>query len=317
MTRRARPGHSRALRYGAGTTALVLLACSLIAGLSIRTLGTVGERVAGATARSSGEVVRTEGRTVDVRWSAAGVHRTDTVALAVPAPPVGARTEIAYDPRDPTTVFIPGSTELAAVDRAASGVAFSGLLAAVVLVTAGWQVISRRRLRRRPGQPMHVRPMHVRRVRVQSGLLTRSWLELDSPAPESTAQRWIPVHFDPVLVTLPAPTTVQLHGDPQPHRLVAADVDGIWLHPSGPVRAGEPRGRRIDSPARPDALQIAATPGWRRQLRADAGLLTPAPIVGLLWVFLDGGGVLTWACATALTATLALWWAALRGSDPT
>lgn len=40
------------------------------------------------------------------------------------------------------------------------------------------------------------------------------------------------------------------------------------------------------------------------------------PIVGLLWVFLDGGGVATWACATAVTAALALWWAALRGSDP-
>jgi hypothetical protein len=39
--------------------------------------------------------------------------------------------------------------------------------------------------------------------------------------------------------------------------------------------------------------------------------------VGLLWVVLDGGGMLTWACATTLTATLALWWAALRGSDPT
>ncbi len=312
MTRRALPGRSRALWYGAGTSALVLLVCALIAGLSAWTLGTVGSRVADATARSSGEVVRAEGRTVDVRWSALGVQRTDTVELAVQAPPVGARTEIAYDPRAPATVFIPGSTELAAMDRAASGVAFSGLLAAVVLVTVGWQVTSRRRLRRIAGQPTH-----VRRVRVQSGLLTRSWLELDAPAPDSTTQRWIPVHFDPVLVTLPAPTPVQLHGDPQRDRLVAADVDGIWLHPSGPVRSSEPRGRRIDSPARPDALHTATTPGWRRQLRADAGLLTPAPIVGLLWVFLDGGGVPTWACATTLTATLALWWAALRGSDPT
>ena len=312
MTRRARPAHSRALRYGAGTSALVLLICAIIAGLSVWALGTVGGQVAGATARSSGEVVRTEGRTVDVRWSALGMQRIDTVELAVSAPPVGTRTEVAYDPRQPATVFIPGSTELAAVDRAFSGMAFSSLLATVVLVTVGWEVISRCRLRRRPG-----RPMQVRRVRVQSGLLTRSWLELDSPAPDSTSQRWIPVHFDPVLVTLPAPTSVQLHGDPQLDRLAAADVDGIWLHPSGPVRSTEPPGRRIDSPSRPDTRQTAATPGWRRQLRTDAGLLTPAPIVGLLWVFLDGGGGVTWACATALTATVALWWAALRGSDPT
>jgi hypothetical protein len=305
VIRRARPGRSRALRYGAGTSALILLICALIAGLSVWTLGTVGARVSGATARSSGEVVRAEGRTVEVRWSAAGHHRTDTVALAVPAPPVRTRTEVAYDPREPATVFIPGSTELAALDRAASGMAFSGLVAAVVLMTVGWQVISRRRLRRRPGQPMQ-----VRRVRVQSGLLTRSWLELDSPP------RWIPVHFDPILVTLPAPTIVQLHGYPRRRRLAAAEIDGVWLDPSGTIRTTEPRGRRIDSPVRPDDDALSDT-SWRRQLRADAVLIAPAPVVGLLWVVLDGGGMLTWACATTLTATLALWWAALRGSDPT
>jgi hypothetical protein len=218
---------------------------------------------------------------------------------------VQTRTEVAYDPLEPSTVFIPGSTELAALDRATSGVAFSGLVAAVVLITGGWQVISRRRLHRRPGQPVQ-----VRRVRVQSGLLTRSWLELDSPL------RWIPVHFDPVLVTLPAPTLVQLHGDPQRRGLAAAEVGGVWLDPSGPVRTTEPAGRRIDSPVRPDADALANS-SWRRQLRVDAVLIAPAPVVGLLWVFLDGGGILTWACATTVTAALALWWAAMRGSDPT
>jgi hypothetical protein len=310
MIRRAHPGRSRALRYGTGTSVLVLLVCALIAGLSAWTLTTVGARVAGATARSAGDIIRTEAQTVDVRWSAAGVQRTATVALAVPAPPVGARTEVAYDPRQPATVFIPGSTELAALDRATSGVAFSGLVAAVVLVTGGWQVTSRRRLRRRPGHPMQ-----VRRVRMQSGLLTRSWLELDSPPPGSTAQ-WIPVHFDPVLVTMPAPTPVQLHGGLRRRGLAAAEIDGVWLDPSGPVRTTEPAGRRIDSPARPDA-QAPANTGWRRQLRVDAVLIAPAPVVGLLWVFLDGGGVLTWVCATTFTATLALWSASLRGSDPT
>ncbi|MGH3787349.1 MAG: hypothetical protein ACRDRG_12535 [Pseudonocardiaceae bacterium] len=306
MTRRTRPGCSRALQYGAGTSVLVLLVCALIAGLSVWTLVTVGGEVAGATARAHGEVIGAAGRTVEVRWPQPGAQRTDTVALAVPAPPVGARTEVAYDPREPSTVFIPGSTELAAMDRAASGLAFSGLVAAVVLGTGGWQLISRRRLHRQPGQRES-----VRRVRVQSGLLTRSWLELDS------APRWIPVHFDPVLLTLPAPTSVQLHGDPQRHRLVAAQVGGTWLYPSGPVRAHEPREPRIDNPAQPDALPTTAGFGWRRQLRANAGLLTLAPVVGLLWAFLDGGGILTWACTTALTAAIALWWAAIRGSDPT
>lgn len=305
MTVRACLGRSRALRYGAGTSAVVLLVCALIAVLSSWTLGTVGSRVTTATARAHGEVVHSADHSVDIRWSAPGGPRIDTVTLAVTAPPVGTRTEVAYTPRDLATVLIPGSIELAAVDRAVSGVAFGGLVAAVVLVTAGWQAVSRRRLRRLPGQSVQ-----VRRVRVQSGLLTRSWLELDSPP------RWIPVHFDPVLVTLPAPTSVRLHGDPQRRALIAAEVDGTWLHPCGPVRVNEPRGRRIDSPASPDPLRSTITYRWRRQLQADAGLLTVAPIVGLLWVFLDGGGLATWACATTLTAALALWWAALRGSDP-
>lgn len=303
MSAGARPGRSRALRYGVGTSVLVLVVCAVVAGLSAWTLVTVGSRLAAATARTDGEVIRVAESNVEIQWTAAGLLRSDTFALAVPAPPVGARTEVAYDPRDPATVFIPGSTELAAMDRAASGLAYSGLIATVVLGTAGWQLISRGRLRTRAGQPCR-----VRRVRMQSGLLTRSWLELDWPP------RWIPVHFDPVLLTLAEPAEVQLHGDPQRDRLVAVEHDGRWLYPSGPNRTREPRVPRISDPP---SSGMPGSYGWRRQLRADAGLLTIAPVVGLLWVFLDGGGLITWATASVLTAALALWWAALRGSDPT
>ncbi|MGH4024320.1 MAG: hypothetical protein ACRDRV_07015, partial [Pseudonocardiaceae bacterium] len=294
--------------------ALTLAVCLVIAGLSARTLGTVGARVAAATARAPGEVISARDRTAEVRWQAPGGQRIDIVELATRAPPAGTRTEVAYDPANPAGALIPGSTELAAVDRAASGVAFSALIAVLVAATFGWQLISRRRLGAREAQVLP-----VRRVRVQSGLLTRSWLEIET----ERSPRWIPVHFDPVLLTLPAPAPVLMHGDPYRHRLVAVEVDGSWLYPSGPVRTSEPTGRRIDSPARPDndmapgdTAPDAARCGWRRQLQADAVLLTPAPIVGLLWVFLDDGGVLTWAGATALAAALGVCRAALRGSDP-
>lgn len=308
MTGRTRPGRSRALRYGTGAAALALAVCLVIAGLSAWTLGTVGTRVSAATARSTGEVVGARDRTAVVRWPAPGGRRTDIVELATRAPPAGTRTEVAYDPRHPAGALIPGSAELAAVDRAASGVAFSALVAVLVAAILGWHLVSRRRL---GGREARVLP--VRRVRVQSGLLTRSWLELETGSP-----RWIPLHFDPVLLTLPAPAPVRVHGDPHAHRLVAVEVGGSLLYPSGPVRNTEPPGRRIDSPARPDedAAPRAAGCGWRRQLRADAALLTPAPVVGLLWAFLDDGGLLTWAGATALAAALGLCWAALRGSDP-
>jgi hypothetical protein len=114
---------------------------------------------------------------------------------------------------------------------------------------------------------------------------------------------------------MPAPTTVRARGN----RLIAAEIPGAMLYPSGRVRRVEPQGRRTDSPAQPDAYtagRAAAAARWHRQLRVDAALVVPAPLVGLLWTYLAGGGVTSWLDATAMTAAVALWWAAIRGSDP-
>jgi hypothetical protein len=54
----------------------------------------------------------------------------------------------------------------------------------------------------------------------------------------------------------------------------------------------------------------------RRQLRADLPLVVPAPFVGLLWTYVDRGGLNTWLEVTALTSAFSLWLATLRGSDP-
>jgi hypothetical protein len=155
-------------------------------------------------------------------------------------------------------------------------------------------------------------------VRWQAGLATRSYLETDTHP-----TRWIPVHFDPVLVGLPSPTVVRLHGDPLRDRLVAATVRGPDgdrpLVPSGQVRLTEPRGHRTDNASRPDATvgaRAAARARMRRQLQADLPLVVPAPFLGLLWTYVDRGGFSTWAAVTALAAALGLWLAAVRGSDP-
>src|SRR2546425_893157 len=87
-------------------------------------------------------------------------------------------------------------------DRALSGLVYPALVAAVVLGFSGWLWVSRARSFRGPG-----RACLVRRVRVQRGLLVRSWLET-----EEKPRRWIPVFFEPELVTLPSPATVRLHG---------------------------------------------------------------------------------------------------------
>lgn len=190
-------------------------------------------------------------------------------------------------------------------DRALSGLVYPALVAAGVLATGGWLWLRRAWLLRRPG-----RVCQVRRVRIQRGLLVRTWLET-----QESPRRWIPVFFEPELVTVPSPVTARLYGT----RLVAVDIEGVRLYPSGRLSTSQPRGRRGDNPAQPDEFAQAkakTSARWPRQLRVDSALLVTAPIVGFFWVFLDGSGFFGWLGATTITAALALWWAAIRGSDP-
>lgn len=295
------------LRYGAATLAGLLVVCGVIAGIAVGSLA--GDRIDDATGRAFGSVVSGSGDHVDVSWATPNGTRTDVFEVSGDPPRNGTRVEVAYDPDDPDVAFIPVSEELADRDRAWSALAFAATAAGLALLAAGWQLTSRNRLRHRPG-----RDVEVRRVQFSTGVSGRSWLET-----EALPHRWIPVHFDPVLVTLPSPTVVRLHGDPCFDRLVAASVDGRLLYPSGSVRTTEPNGRRLDNPAAPDddAWRRARSVRTRSRLRNDALLAVPAPLVGLLWAFVDGGGLTSWLAVTAISAAGALFWGAIRGTDPT
>jgi hypothetical protein len=301
---------TRALRYGLVTTGLVLTVCAVLTLVAGTALTAASRQLAPLTGRAVGTVSAADGNRVEVRWTPeGGTERTDPVELAGPAPPVGTRTEVAYDPDAPGSPLVPGAAVLADADSELGTIYLAATVAAMVVLVGGWQLSSRRRAAARPA-----RSVPVRRVQIRSGLIARSWLET-----ETAPHRWIPVHFDPVLVGLRSPATVRVHGDPRHDRLVAVEVDGRLLHPSGPVRAKEPRGRRTDNPAAPDASTIermARLAPLRRQLHADGPLLLPAPIAAVFWTYVDGGGIATWAAATALLAALALWFVALRGSDP-
>jgi hypothetical protein len=292
------------------TTGLVLVVCAVLALVAGTTLAAASRQLDTAGARTFGTISAVHGNRVDVRWTPqGGAERIDSVELAGSPPPIGARTEVAYDPAAPGTPLVPGAALLATADDSLGTLYLAATVAVLVLLVGGWQVLSRRRAAARPA-----RGVPARRVRIQAGLTARSWLET-----ETAPRRWIPVHFDPLLLCLPSPTTVRIHGDPLRDRLVTAEVNGRMLHPSGPVRAVEPRGRRTDNPTAPDASTIeraARLTVLRRQFRADLPLLVPAPIVALLWTYVDGAGPSTWISATTLLAALGLWLAALRGSDP-
>ncbi|HEY4024181.1 MAG TPA: DUF3592 domain-containing protein [Pseudonocardiaceae bacterium] len=313
-TRTARPGLPRALWHGLLTTGAVLAVCAIIATFSTLSYQDATARLAQHSVRATGQVTGGSGTSADITWKTpAGQQLRAVVPMSGTAPSAGTRTEIAYDPADPADAIIPGAHLLADADQARDGLFFATLVACAVLAVDAVWLLRRLRLRRSPGGPLT-----VRRVRMQRRLMSRSWLETE-PVP-GRRQRWIPVYYDPVLAELPSPVEVTLRGDLILDRLVAVEVNGVLLYPSGRVAPSEPLGRRTDSPSRPDdhALAKARAGGILRQLRVDAALLVPAPLIGLFWAYLDqGGGAPSWLGATALCATLGLWLAAIRGSDPT
>lgn len=133
----------------------------------------------------------------------------------------------------------------------------------------------------------------LRRVRQEYRLISRSWLELDGT-------RWVPVYFDPALIT-------------------AADLTGLRLYPAGRIRHREPVGRLIDNPSRPDTdayARAARANRWSRRLLLDSQSAVAGPFAALLWIYLARGGVLAFVGATIVASAAMIWLNAIRGSDP-
>ncbi len=276
----------------------MLAVCAVLAAVAGTVFAGAAAVIDTATGRTVGTVTAADGSTITLTWTPPGAaERTDPVRLAGPVPAPGTRTEVAYGPSGP---LIPGAAVLADADRALTTLALVAVVAVLVPVVAGVRLARWRRALAGPA-----RDVAVRRVRIRAGLLARSWLE--------TGDRWYPVHFDPALLTLPSPATVRLY------RSGAARWEEHVFLPSGRSRSVEPRGHRTDNPTAPDAATAArarALAPLHRRLVADLPLVAAAPLVALLWAAVDGSGFTTWLGTTAVLAALALFWAALRGSDP-
>ncbi|WP_330277640.1 hypothetical protein OG205_19430 [Lentzea sp. NBC_00516] len=285
----------RALRHGLFATAVVLVVCFVVALFSWLSYSDDRAVLASLTSRDTGSVVSFSDGAVEVR-SPSGTAR---VAYENGARIVGKQTQVAFDPADPSRAVIPGSDLFLEIDRALGGVTFSVAVALLVVFVGAVKVLLAVRTARSAAVTVS-----VRRIRLQSGLMVRSWLEIDGPV-----ERWLPVYYDPVLVTLPSPASVELRGGR------VAVIDGVTLYPSGRPVTKHPRGRRLDNPVRPDP-ETRAPRGLAAQLRADAVFMVPAPVVGLFWAYLDGSGFTGWITATVIAGVLGLWWGAFRGSDP-
>lgn len=296
---------TRAVRHGLLTTVVLAALLLVLGGLGLRSVRAGADLLTPLTARSAATVSAVDGGVATVTFTDTAGRRTDAQVpvASTPASP----TTVAYDPADPSRAALPESPALAAADRATTHLAVLGLLLVVVLGVDLVRVLSRARLRRRAPQVLT-----VRRVRQQNRLVSRSWIELVGVNPTPR----FPVYFDPALVTMDSPARVPVHGS---GALRALQVQGRWIYPSGRVRTAEPRGRLVDNPTTTgaDGVERARTAApLRRSLVLDAVLMVPAPVVGLFWVFLDGGGISAWLGATLVVAATALWGAAVLGTDP-
>jgi hypothetical protein len=295
-----------------GLVPLLLVGLVLLAALAVR-LGDVraplAEDSATATATVTAVGTGSDGRGLDVAFTdAAGAQRTGVVELERALDvPVGARLAVRYDPDDPAdgsaVVHTDGDAASAALSDVLFGlvVVLAVLLAAAALTAA--RLLGRPRLRGRPA--LRLTATHVV---VTRGLLVRSWLEVDT----SAGLRWVPVHWAPELDRLPPGARIEVRGDPARERLVLPVVEGAEIWPSGRVHDRAPRGDLRQAPVDPAATDV----GLARQARADGVLPFLAPVLGLLWAYVDSSGLLGFLTATVLSAAVLFWLPQLLGSDP-
>jgi hypothetical protein len=266
----------------------------------------LGDATARATATVLDSGTGADGRDVTLRWTDdTGAVRTSTVRAARAADvPVGTEVVLRYRPGDPGRVFVTGDETSARLSELAFGIGLVVLVTGAAVAVSAVHLARRRAAERRPATTLP-----VTYARSRSGLARRSWLLVQ----EESRAWWVPVHWEPVLETLRPGTRAAVHGRPSRDRVVAVDVDGTPVWQSGRRRLTSPRGEVTREPARAAGTDVPL----RRHFRADAGLLAAAPVLGLLWAYVNDGGRTTWLLATALSAAVLFWVPTVLGSDPT
>ena len=293
-----------------GLLPLLVAGSAVIAVLAVRLAETAGP-VRDATARATATVQRAgfgpDRRDIQVTWTDdTGTVRTSTVhAVRASDVPVGARIVVRYRPGDPGRVFVTGDETSARLNDLAFGVGLAGFLIIGVLIASAVHIARRLAAERQPGTSLPATYARSRR-----GLLRRSWLVVE----EGGQSWWVSVHWDPVLERLRPGTPVTVHGRPSRDRVLVADIEGTQVWQAGRRRRTPPPGE-VDRAAdrEPAGGELPLT----RQFRADAGLLAAAPLLGLLWAYVDDGGRVSWLLATTIAGAVLFWLPTVRGSDPT
>lgn len=272
--------------------------------------------VRAATAQAAATVERTrlgdDERGLEVSWvDDTGTARTSTVRTNRPSDiPVGSQVTVRYKPGDPSRVFVSGDETTGRLTDLSFGILLAALLTAAVLVASAVHIARRRAAERRPATSLP-----VSYARSKFGLNRRSWLLVE----ENGVVWWVSVHWDPVLETLGPGETALVHGRPSRDRVLTFDIDGTHVWQAGRRRLAPPRGEVDREGVDPESTDrvVGTDVPLGRQFRADAGLLAAAPILGILWAYVDDGGRDSFVLATALAGAALFWVPSVRGSDPT
>jgi hypothetical protein len=290
-----------------GPVVIVLLAIRL-ADESAPVRAATGEAIATVQRTGLGD----DRRGIELTWTdPAGGRHTSTVHSANPSSvAVGSQVVLHYQPDDPGRVFVSGDDTTRRLTDLGFGILLAALLVLGVVAATAVHVSRRLAAERRPATSL---PVSYTRSRF--GITRRAWLLV-----EDAGQRWwVSVHWDPVLETIGPGEKALVHGRPARDRVLTFDIDGTHVWQAGRRRTRPPRGdidREGTDPERTDRVVGTDMP-LARQFRADAGLLAAAPILGLLWAYVDDGGKVAFLLATVLAGAALFWVPTIRGSDPT
>jgi Protein of unknown function (DUF3592) len=308
--------HRRPVRHVVfGLIPLLVAGPIVIVLLAVR-LADESAPVRAATGQATATVQRTglgdDRRGIELTWTdATGARHTSTVHSASPSTvAVGSQVVLHYQPDDPDRVFVSGDDTTRRLTDLGFGILLSVLLVLGVVAAAAVHVARRRTAERRPATALP-----VTYARSRFGITRRAWLLVE----DAGRTWWISVHWDPVLETLAPGEKALVHGRPVHHRVVTFDIGGTHVWQAGHRRTRPPRGdidREGVDPERTDRVVGTDLP-LTKQFRADAGLLAAAPILGLLWAYVDDGGKVSFLLATVLTGAALFWVPTVRGSDPT
>lgn len=299
----------RAVRQIAlGLAPLLLIAVVTIVVLALR-LGSASAPLSSATGSADAEVVSTglgpDARQIGVQYTDAG-GQLQSARLTLDAAvdiPLGEQIRVSYDPDRPGVVYARGDAVTSSVSDLVNGLLVVGLVLVVAVVVTLVRLVGRRRIARR--EP---RQLRVHREKYRRGIADRSWLVVQS----GDAASWVPVYWDPALEQVgESPVLVTVYGDPQRDSLLGFDLSGEPVWPSGRRRRVPPKGRERELEAPTGGVSLL------RQSRTDVIGVFAAPLIGILWAYIDGSGVAGFAFATVVAVGLLFWLPSVFGSDPT